>query len=72
MISHGNGGGPGSHADLALALASGGFVVAAPMHTGDNFADHGAIGSASLFHGRNQELHATVDRSSYPAPSGPS
>src|SRR4249919_1761868 len=38
VISHGNGGGPGSHVDLAMALASAGYVVAAPMHPGDNFA----------------------------------
>ena len=30
VISHGNGGGLQSHADLALALASAGYVVAAP------------------------------------------
>lgn len=61
VISHGNGGGPGSHADLALALADAGHVVAAPMHTGDNYADQSAAGSASLFSGRNRQLRATVD-----------
>ena len=61
VISHGNGGGPGSHADLALALANAGYVVAAPMHTGDNYADQSAAGSANLFSGRNRELRATID-----------
>lgn len=61
VISHGNGGGPGSHADLALALASAGYVVAAPMHTGDNYADQSAVGSVFLFSGRNRQLHATID-----------
>jgi predicted dienelactone hydrolase len=61
VISHGNGGGPGGHADLAMALASAGYVVAAPMHTGDNFADQGALGSASFFNARSQQLRATVD-----------
>ena len=61
VISHGNGGGPGSHADLALALASAGYVVAAPMHTGDNYADQGAAGSVSLYSGRNRQLRDTVD-----------
>ena len=42
VISHGNGGGPGSHADLALALADAGYVVAAPTHTGDNYSDQSA------------------------------
>jgi len=61
VISHGNGGGPGSHADLALALASAGYVVAAPMHTGDNYADQSAAGSVSLYSGRNRQLHDTID-----------
>ena len=61
VISHGNGGGPGSHADLALALASAGYVVAAPLHTGDNYADQSAVGSLSWLNVRTRELHATVD-----------
>jgi predicted dienelactone hydrolase len=61
VISHGNGGGPGSHADLALALADAGYVVAAPMHPGDNYADQSAVGSVSLFSGRSRQLRATVD-----------
>ncbi len=61
VISHGDGGGIGSHADLAMALASAGYVVAAPMHPGDNFADQSAAGSASLFSGRAQQLRATID-----------
>jgi predicted dienelactone hydrolase len=61
VISHGNGGGVPSHADLALALAGTGYVVAAPVHTGDNYADQSAGGSASLFSGRTRQLHATVD-----------
>jgi len=61
VISHGNGGGPGSHADLALFLANAGYIVAAPMHTGDNYADQSATGSVNLFSGRNRELRATVD-----------
>jgi predicted dienelactone hydrolase len=61
VISHGNGGGPASHADLALSLANAGYVVAAPMHTGDNYADQSAAGSINLYSGRNQELRATID-----------
>ena len=61
VISHGNGGGPASHADLALALANAGYIVAAPMHTGDNYADQSAFGSRSWLHGRTSELHATID-----------
>jgi len=40
VFSHGNGGSPGGHYDTALALARAGFVVAAVMHTGDNYRDH--------------------------------
>jgi len=61
VISHGNMGGPGSHADLALYLANAGYIVAAPMHTGDNYADQSAAGSVNLFSGRNQEVRATLD-----------
>ena len=61
VISHGNGGGLGSHADLALALADAGYVVAAPMHAGDNYADQSAVGSVSWLSGRNRQLHDTVD-----------
>lgn len=61
VISHGNGGGPQSHADLAMALASAGYVVAAPMHQGDNFADQSAIGSATFFNDRARQLRASID-----------
>lgn len=61
VLSHGNGGGAGSHADLAMSLASAGYVVAAPMHAGDNYADQSAVGSPALFSGRNRELRAAVD-----------
>lgn len=61
VISHGNGGGPQSHADLAMALASAGYVVAAPMHAGDNFADSSASGAATLYSDRTRQFHAAVE-----------
>lgn len=61
VISHGNQGGPGSHADLAMALANAGYVVAAPMHSGDNVEDASGVGTAGFWSGRNQELRATID-----------
>lgn len=61
VISHGNGGGMASHIDLALALATAGYVVAAPMHAGDNFQDPSASGLATLYSGRNRQLRETVD-----------
>ena len=61
VISHGNGGGIASHADLALALAGAGYVVAAPMHHGDNYVDQSASGSATLFNDRPRQLRAALD-----------
>ena len=61
VISHGNGGGPVGHVDTALALADAGYVVAAPMHGGDNYVDQSAVGSAAFFSGRTRQLRATVD-----------
>ena len=61
LISHGNGGGPGSHADLAMALAASGYVVAAPMHTGDNYADQSGLASPNWLANRNRDLRLTAD-----------
>ncbi len=61
VISHGNGGAGAGHADLAMALANAGYIVAAPTHPGDNFRDQSAVGSATFFSDRTQQLHATVD-----------
>lgn len=61
VVSHGNGGGPASHADLALALADSGFVVAAPMHTGDNFLDQSAVGTPRWLVDRSRHVHLTIE-----------
>lgn len=61
VISHGSGGGPGSHADTALALASAGFVVAAPMHTGDNYADQSAVGTPDWLVARSRHVPIVID-----------
>lgn len=61
VLSHGNGGGPQSHADLALALASAGYVVVAPVHRGDNFTDLSHAGALTLFSDRVRELNAALD-----------
>ncbi|UVW27076.1 prolyl oligopeptidase family serine peptidase [Massilia sp. H6] len=61
VISHGNAGGPGSHADLALALAGAGHVVAAPMHPGDNHADQSAAGTLPWLSGRTEQVSLTID-----------
>ena len=47
VLSHGSGGNAWVHADLARQLVAAGFVVAAPLHEGDNFRDHSAVGPES-------------------------
>jgi predicted dienelactone hydrolase len=45
LISHGTSGSLASHYDTAIALASAGFVVSAPTHTGDNYRDQSHAGN---------------------------
>jgi len=47
VISHGSGGGPWVHANLAQALVRAGYVVAFPEHQGDNNKDPSTPGPAS-------------------------
>jgi predicted dienelactone hydrolase len=47
VISHGSGGAPWVHADLARAFVEDGFVVAMPAHRGDNYQDPGTPGPES-------------------------
>jgi predicted dienelactone hydrolase len=61
ILSHGTGGGPTSHLDTALALAQAGYVVAAPMHTGDNFRDGTAVGTPGWIGDRARQLARVSD-----------
>ncbi len=47
VISHGSGGSPWVHANLAQRLVADGFVVAMPEHRGDNYKDPGTPGPES-------------------------
>jgi predicted dienelactone hydrolase len=47
VISHGSGGSPWVHSDLARALVEAGFVAAVPQHRGDNYKDDGSPGPDS-------------------------
>ena len=58
LISHGNGGYQYSHHDTALALADAGYIVAAPTHPGDNYADQSA---ALDILARPRHMSATLD-----------
>jgi predicted dienelactone hydrolase len=61
LISHGNGGGPGSHVDLAMAMAAAGYVVVAPMHAGDNYLNQSGLATSRWLASRNRELRQTTD-----------
>ncbi len=47
VISHGSGGSPWVHADLARVLVAAGFVVALPEHKADNYKDPSTPGPES-------------------------
>lgn len=61
LLSHGNGGSPLAHHDLATALARRGFVVLAVLHTGDNYKDQSRTGTLSNLYGRPLQLSAAID-----------
>jgi predicted dienelactone hydrolase len=47
VVSHGSGGSPWVHADLARTLVEAGYVVALPQHRGDNYMDDSKAGPES-------------------------
>jgi predicted dienelactone hydrolase len=61
VISHGQEGALGSHADTAVALAEAGFVVAAPLHSGDNFDDQSAVGGPKWFADRSRHISVAIN-----------
>lgn len=60
VISHGSGGSPWVHADLARSLVEAGFVVAMPQHRGDNYRDDRDPGPDSWTL-RPQEVSRAID-----------
>lgn len=60
VISHGSGGGPWVHVDLATALVQAGFVVAMPEHRGDNSHDSTEQGPES-WKRRPAEVSRAID-----------
>jgi predicted dienelactone hydrolase len=60
VISHGSGGSPWVHADLARTLVGRGFVVAIPQHSGDNYLDSSSPGPESWVK-RPQEVSRAID-----------
>lgn len=61
VISHGSGGSPWVHADLARTLVARGFVVAIPQHAGDNYLDFSNPGPESWVR-RPREVSNAIDR----------
>ena len=60
VVSHGSGGAPWPHADLARVLVESGYVVAMPLHRGDNFKDFSAAGPES-WKRRPAEVSRAID-----------
>lgn len=60
VISHGSGGSPWVHANLARTLVEQGFVVAMPEHRGDNYKDHSTPGPES-WRRRPVEVSRAID-----------
>jgi predicted dienelactone hydrolase len=60
MVSHGSGGSPWVHANVARALVEAGFVVAMPEHRGDNLKDMSTPGPES-WKRRPAEVSRAID-----------
>ncbi|VTU17635.1 putative dienelactone hydrolase [Variovorax sp. PBL-H6] len=60
VISHGSGGSPWVHVDLARVLVQRGFTVAMPQHEGDNYLDPSEPGPASWIK-RPIEVSRSID-----------
>ena len=58
VISHGSGGSPWVHVDLARALMQRGFTVAFPQHGGDNYLDPSTPGPESWVRRPGEVSHA--------------
>lgn len=60
VISHGHGGSNLGHHDLAVYLASRGFIVATLQQPGDNWQDTSGTGKAVVLDGRPIQVKATI------------
>ena len=60
VISHGSGGAPWVHVDLARALVEAGYIVALPLHRGDNARDPSEPGPES-WKRRPAEVSRAID-----------
>jgi predicted dienelactone hydrolase len=60
VISHGHSGSDLGHHDLAVYLASHGFMVATLEHPKDNFHDTSGVGTAAVLDGRPVQVKAAI------------
>lgn len=70
VISHGSGGSPWVHADLARTLVADGFVVALPEHKADNYKDPSVPGPES-WKLRPAEVSRAIDTLAHSPQFGP-
>lgn len=61
LISHGDSGSSIGHHDTAAALADAGFVVAAVLHPGNNYADHSRQSDLTIFDSRPRDISRLLD-----------
>jgi predicted dienelactone hydrolase len=61
IVSHGSGGAPLSHRELARHLASRGFVVGVPEHPFNNRNDNSQAHTVELLAGRPRDIRTVVD-----------
>ncbi|NOX81944.1 MAG: alpha/beta hydrolase [Alphaproteobacteria bacterium] len=61
VISHGNGGSPWVHRDLAAHLAQNGFVVGLPEHIGNSRTDNSLEGTIANLENRPHQLSLCID-----------
>lgn len=61
VISHGSGGAPATHRELARYLASHGYVVAVPEHPGNHRGDNSLADTAELLARRPRDVLAVAD-----------
>jgi len=60
VVSHGSGGSPWTYTDLATKMVEAGFIVAIPLHQGDNWKDMSRVGPPT-WKQRPAEASATID-----------
>ncbi|MDW6005424.1 alpha/beta hydrolase family protein [Vibrio mangrovi] len=61
VLSHGSGGSSLSYKDIAISLVQNGFIVAMPLHPGNNYLDNSMAGSVSNYINRPKHISLAID-----------